>query len=106
MPNKKGAGRPVTIDVKNNHKQYFREYYHKSNADHYCEGCGQYVKLNSIRRHLLTKKHEYLLKKKSEENGNLIILDDKAINMKSYGLSEQGINIGELIEAINESEEI
>lgn len=111
MSKKSGAGRPVTIDVKNNHKQYFREYYHKSNADHYCI-CGQYVKLNSLRKHLLTKKHEYLVNKKINDaivltkgpKGSGVALDEEWNKFNSESLVL--INIGDTIDKKIESEEI
>jgi len=53
-------GRPLTHDVKNNRAQYFREYYHSSNEEHICE-CGAMYKLNSKRKHMLTKKHNYYM---------------------------------------------
>jgi hypothetical protein len=53
-------GRPVTHDVKNNRAEYFREYYHSTNAEHRCE-CGAIYLLNSKRKHLMTKKHAYYM---------------------------------------------
>jgi len=47
---------------------YFRDYYHKHNKDVTCE-CGQAVKSDTMRKHVLSKKHHYLLSKKSGENG-------------------------------------
>jgi hypothetical protein len=53
-------GRPLTHDVKNNRATYFREYYHSSNEEHICE-CGAMYKLNSKRKHMLTKKHTHYM---------------------------------------------
>jgi hypothetical protein len=52
-------GRPLTMDVKNN-KDYFKNYYHKTNEDLICDKCGACVKIHSLRRHLLSKKHIYV----------------------------------------------
>lgn len=53
-------GRPLTEDVKNN-KDYFKNYYHKTNEDFVCE-CGTCVKIHSLRKHLVSKKHIYFTK--------------------------------------------
>jgi hypothetical protein len=48
-------GRPLTHNVKEN-KQYFLDYYHKTNEDIICE-CGSHVKSHSKLKHLKSKKH-------------------------------------------------
>jgi hypothetical protein len=53
-------GRPITANVKEN-KSYFAEYYHKTNETHICE-CGCTYLLHSKRKHLVTKKHQDLIK--------------------------------------------
>jgi len=46
---------------------YFRDYYHSHNSDVTCE-CGQAMKSNTMRKHINSKKHHYLLSKKAVEN--------------------------------------
>jgi hypothetical protein len=53
-------GRKTTVNVKEN-KNYFNEYYHKTNELHTCE-CGCTYLLHSKRKHLVTKKHIDLMK--------------------------------------------
>jgi hypothetical protein len=64
-------GRPLTHNAKNN-KQYFLDYYHKTNEDIICE-CGAHFKSHSKLKHLKSKKHiqvmELINKLKEKEMG-------------------------------------
>lgn len=66
------AGRPVTINVKENKKDYMLKYYYDHKKFIQCEGCKCYVDNGSFKRHLLTKKHqrvmEMLNQKTEDEN--------------------------------------
>ncbi len=48
-------GRPLTHNAKEN-KQYFVDYYHKTQQDIVCE-CGAHCKLHSKLKHLKSKKN-------------------------------------------------
>jgi hypothetical protein len=56
-------GRPITANVKEN-KEYFNEYYHKTNKEITCE-CGCKYLAHSKRKHLTTKKHLDLMETKT-----------------------------------------
>jgi hypothetical protein len=56
-------GRNTTVNVKEN-KNYFAEYYHKTNEDHVCE-CGCKYLLHSKRKHLMSVKHITLMQFKN-----------------------------------------
>ena len=64
-------GRRITVNVKEN-KNYFAEYYHKTNEDCICE-CGSKILLHTKRKHLMTKKHKDIMefKKVQEELNSL-----------------------------------
>lgn len=62
MDIKKKAGRPVSVDVKNN-KQYFVEYYHANNISIVCE-CGLPIMKTGMSHHKNTSKHIFLMKNK------------------------------------------
>jgi hypothetical protein len=59
-------GRNTTVNVKEN-KNYFNEYYHKTNMEYICE-CGCKYLLHSKRRHLMTKKHLDLMQFKNVQD--------------------------------------
>lgn len=63
-------GRPITANVKDN-KEYFIEYYHKTNKESICE-CGCKYMSRSKSKHLKTKKHldliEFINNKKELES--------------------------------------
>jgi hypothetical protein len=59
-------GRPLTHNAKNN-KQYFVDYYHKTQEDVICE-CGSHIKLHSKLRHLNTKKHIQIIELINKNN--------------------------------------
>ena len=65
-------GRPLTYDAKNN-KQYFVDYYHKTQEDIVCE-CGCSIRRSDISKHKKTKKHIKLMNQLNNNTNNEVVV--------------------------------
>ncbi len=59
-------GRPITANLKED-PEYFEKYYHTTKEDYICE-CGSFINSHSKRKHLMSKKHHYIMNKKQDNN--------------------------------------
>jgi hypothetical protein len=66
------------------HKEYFRNYYHKKNHIFYTCECGKSVKHLTKSKHINTKKHLKILEEKKGKSGSLGLIE----NEESLGINE------------------
>lgn len=57
---KRKVGRPCLSNIHETGKEYFRQYYHATNRDMLCT-CGATIKKTSMRIHLASKKHFFVI---------------------------------------------
>ena len=71
----------IRIQYTNNqemdHKEYFRNYYHKKNHIFYICECGKSVKHLTKSKHINTQKHLKILEEIKEKSGSLEIIENE-----------------------------